>query len=61
MRRQSYIEFDLQSMMEGEKFADFVIFYRLLHRSRFPEAVKVTKVSSGKISSPISGAGGTSP
>jgi hypothetical protein len=38
MRRQSYIEFDLQSMMEGEKFADFVIFYRLLHRSRFPKS-----------------------
>jgi hypothetical protein len=38
MRRQSYIEFDLQSMMEGEKFADFVIFYRLLHRSRFPRS-----------------------
>jgi hypothetical protein len=38
MRRQSYIEFDLQSMMEGEKFADFVIFYRLLHRTRFPKS-----------------------
>ena len=32
----SFIEFDLQSMMEEEHFADFAIMYRLLHASRMP-------------------------
>ena len=32
----SFIEFDLQSMMEEEHFADFAIMYRLLHDSRMP-------------------------
>lgn len=37
IRRQAYIEIDLQSMFAGEgRFADFAVFYRLLHRSRFP-------------------------
>ena len=30
----SFIEFDLQSMIEEEHFADFAIMYRLLHASR---------------------------
>ncbi|HDY88297.1 MAG TPA: restriction endonuclease [bacterium] len=33
----SYIEFNLESMMEDEHFADFAIMYRLLHASRMPE------------------------
>jgi Eco57I restriction-modification methylase len=32
----SFIEFDLQSMMEEEHFADFAIMYRLIHASRMP-------------------------
>jgi CubicO group peptidase (beta-lactamase class C family) len=34
--RPSYVEFDLQQMMEGRNFADFTLFYRLVHRSRLP-------------------------
>jgi hypothetical protein len=36
IRRQSYIEFDLRQMMEAEKFADFALLFRLLHRTRLP-------------------------
>jgi len=40
LRRLSYIEFDLQQMMEGEKFADFAHLYRLLHRTRLPQTLE---------------------
>ena len=40
MRRQAYIEFDIQQMMEGEKFADFALLYRLIHRTRLPRSVE---------------------
>ena len=33
----SFIEFDLDSMMDDEHFADFAIMYRLLHASRMPQ------------------------
>jgi hypothetical protein len=33
----SFIEFDLQAMMDEEHFADFAIMYRLLHASRMPK------------------------
>jgi hypothetical protein len=33
----SFIEFDLQTMMDEEHFADFAIMYRLLHVSRMPQ------------------------
>jgi len=36
MTRPAYIEFDLQQIMDGERFADFILFYRLAHRTRFP-------------------------
>jgi len=36
MSRSAYIEFDLKEMMEGERFSDFALFYRLVHRSRLP-------------------------
>jgi hypothetical protein len=39
MRKQAYIEFDLQQMMAGEKFADFALLYRLLHRTRLPQTL----------------------
>jgi hypothetical protein len=31
---QAYVEFDLESMFEGEVFSDFVLLYLLLHQSR---------------------------
>lgn len=39
MRKQSYIEFDLEQIMEGEKFADFALLFRLIHRSRLPRTI----------------------
>ncbi len=36
MSRQSYVEFDLHTMLEGEHFADFGVMFRLLHRTRLP-------------------------
>ncbi|MCP4688260.1 MAG: restriction endonuclease, partial [Desulfobacterales bacterium] len=33
----SFIEFDLQTMMEEEHYADFAIMFRLLHVSRMPQ------------------------
>jgi hypothetical protein len=35
--RPTYVEFDLQAMLEGEQFSDFALLYRLLHRSRLPQ------------------------
>lgn len=32
--RQAYIEFDLEAMMDGELYADYVIFWLLCHQSR---------------------------
>jgi hypothetical protein len=34
--RLSFIEFDLETMIEEEHYADFAIMYRLLHSSRMP-------------------------
>jgi len=39
MRKQAYIEFDLQQMMAAEKFADFALLYRLIHRTRLPQSL----------------------
>ncbi len=36
LRRQAYLEFDLESLFEQERFPDFVLLYRLLHRTRLP-------------------------
>ncbi len=36
IRRQAYVEFDLQAMVEEDRFADFALLYRLLHRTRLP-------------------------
>lgn len=38
VRRQAYVEFDLEGLFEEERFADFVVLYRLLHRTRLPAA-----------------------
>lgn len=37
--RLSYVEFNLEKMMEEELYADFVLFYRLLHASRMPKSM----------------------
>jgi hypothetical protein len=34
LTRQAYIEFDLAAMMDGQLFADFVLFWLLCHQSR---------------------------
>jgi len=36
IRRQAYVEFDLQAMFDEQRFLDFCVLYRLLHRTRFP-------------------------
>jgi len=36
LRREAYVEFDLQAIFEEQRFPDFVAFYRLLHRTRLP-------------------------
>ena len=38
--KPTYLEFDLESMMEGNTYSEFVILYRLLHATRFPEEEK---------------------
>ena len=38
MSRPIYLEFDLEHMMESENFSDFQVFYRIVHRSRFPKS-----------------------
>ncbi len=39
VRRQAYIEFDLQAIFEEQRFHDFAALYRLLHRTRLPRGV----------------------
>lgn len=34
LTRQSYVEFDLEGMMSGEVYSDFVLLFMLLHQSR---------------------------
>nr|MBP7497852.1 restriction endonuclease [Bacteroidales bacterium] len=37
LTRLSYVEFNLEKIMEEDLYSDFVIFYRLLHISRMPQ------------------------
>ncbi len=37
MTRLTYIEFDLESILTNENFAEFQLFYRLFHRTRLPQ------------------------
>jgi hypothetical protein len=39
IRRQAYIEFDLQGIIEEQRFNDFAVLYRLIHRTRFPRGL----------------------
>jgi len=36
IRRQCYVEFDLEAIFDQRLFQDFSVLYRLIHRSRFP-------------------------
>lgn len=36
LSRPTYLQFDLQQMMESELFSEFQLLYRLVHRSRWP-------------------------
>ncbi|MGC8795277.1 MAG: hypothetical protein ACP5U2_18010, partial [Bryobacteraceae bacterium] len=40
VRRQAYVEFDLQQIFEEQRFSDFAVLYRLLHRSRLPRSAE---------------------
>ena len=37
VRRQAYVEFDLRQILEEQRFGDFAVLYRLLHRTRLPQ------------------------
>jgi hypothetical protein len=38
LTRQTYVEFDLEAMLDGEVYADFVLLWLLLHQSRVEPA-----------------------
>lgn len=38
--RPSYLEFDLQSILEGNRFNEFALFYRVCHRTRLPRTAE---------------------
>jgi hypothetical protein len=39
VRRQAYVEFDLQAVFDEQRFQDFAALYRLLHRTRLPRGL----------------------
>lgn len=41
VRRQAYVEFDLKQILEEQRFNDFAILFRLLHRSRLPQTAEL--------------------
>ena len=40
--KPTYLEFDLGAMIEGNLYSEFVILFRLLHRTRFPDGATDT-------------------
>ena len=40
MTRLSFIEFDLEQILNGENFAEFQLFFRLFHRTRLPDGAE---------------------
>jgi hypothetical protein len=40
VRRQAYVEFDLRQILEEQRFGDFAVLYRLLHRTRLPRTAE---------------------
>jgi len=43
LTRQAYIEFDLESMFDGEIYSDFVLLWLMCHQSRFETVEKSTE------------------
>jgi hypothetical protein len=43
VRRQAYVEFDLQEIFDQQLFADFAALYRILHRTRLPRGLSDTQ------------------
>lgn len=43
MKRQAYIEFDLEEIFTGDRFPDFYLLFRLAHASRFPKGTADTE------------------
>lgn len=41
--RPTYLEFNLQSILDGGRFNEFAIFYRLCHRTRLPKTIADAK------------------
>lgn len=39
VRRQAYVEFDLAAIFDEQRFQDFAVLYRLLHRTRLPRGL----------------------
>lgn len=40
LSRPTYLEFDLEQMMDGEHFSEFQLLYRLIHRTRWPQNIE---------------------
>ena len=40
MTRLTYVEFDLEQILNSEDYAEFCLFYRLFHRSRLPRGME---------------------
>ncbi len=38
VRRQAYVEFDLSAIFEEQRYQDFAVLYRLIHRTRLPRS-----------------------
>ena len=38
LSKPTYLEFDIQAMIEGNAYSEFVVLYRLLHATRFPSS-----------------------
>jgi hypothetical protein len=45
VRRQAYVEFDLESMILEQRFQDFAVLFRLVHRTRLPKVRDETEES----------------
>ena len=43
LTRQAYVDFDLESMFEGEVYSDFVLLWLISHQSRFETSEKQTE------------------
>jgi hypothetical protein len=41
--RPTYLEFDLETILEGGHYNEFVLFYRLCHRTRLPQAGRLSE------------------